>query len=247
METLEKIIEKKIISFKDLYEIVGDNKYADKIAKKYLEKGYLARVKKNLYVATNLETKEPIADKFMIASKITVDSTIALTSALEYHGYYNQVRNDCFVMTNTRFREFNFGGIDYKRIGNKFNEGITNLNPFIRITDLERSLVDVIKNLDKIISLEEIYNVASIIPSINEKKLKLYLDKYDIQFLYQKTGYILESYKEELNISDDFFCYLKTKIKTKRYLVKNESNVTYNQKWMLIVPKKGDDINYEIY
>jgi predicted transcriptional regulator of viral defense system len=248
MGFFEQLVDKKLVSFMDICKIVGNKDNANKVIAKYLKQGYIARVKKDLYVAINLETKEPIANKFMIASNISDDSIICGLSALEYYGFYNQVRNDVFVMSNTRFREFKFNNLFYRRVKFNYEDGISNVNNFIRITDLERSIVDVIKDLGKIVSLEELSNILSLIPSLDEEKLKLYLKKYDIQFLYQKVGFVLENYKEEFGLSDLFFENIKSKIKTKRYLFNNEKKVVYNSEWMLIVPKileRKDD--YAIY
>ncbi len=240
MNYFEQLVDKKTFSFNDLFNMVGNMTSTKELISKYLRKGYISRVKKNLYVANNLETKEPIVNKFMIASRIADDSVVSGLSALEYYGYYNQVRNDVFVMSETRFRNFEFNGVNYKRSNLKLKSGIDKINKFLTITDLERSLIDVIKDLNKFVNLEEINNILELIPGLNEDKIKKYLDQYNIQYLYQKVGYLLENYKEELNLSKEFFDYLKIKIKTKRYLVNNATSVVYNNEWKLIVPiKKG--------
>ena len=56
-----------------------------------------------------------------------------------------------------------------------------------------------------------------------------------MQFLYQKAGFILENYKNELQLSDKFIDYCKSKIgKSTRYLAKDSS--TYCREWKLVVP-----------
>lgn len=119
----------------------------------------------------------------MIGTKIAKDAVIYGVSALEYYGYYNQVRNDVFVITKTKFRTLNYKKVFYKRAHSNIESGINKINSFLSLTDLERSLVDSIKDLEKLVSLEELNNIIS---SLDENKLKKYLNLHDIQFLYQK-------------------------------------------------------------
>ena len=60
--------------------------------------------------------------------------------------------------------------------------------------------------------MEELLNCISSIAFLDEKQLIVYLDAYNIQFLYQKTGFILEHYKNELQLSEGFIDYCKSKI-----------------------------------
>jgi hypothetical protein len=39
------------------------------------------------------------------------------------------------------------------------------------------------------------------IPYLNENELIKYLDAYNLQFLYQKTGFLLEHYKDQFQLS----------------------------------------------
>jgi hypothetical protein len=58
--------------------------------------------------------------------------------------------------------------------------------------------------------------------------------------LFQKAGYILEHFKRELNLSDNFFVSCKADIKKSvQYLSKNfdKEQIEYNSQWQLFVPK----------
>ncbi|MHB8172503.1 MAG: hypothetical protein ACYDG6_13325 [Thermincolia bacterium] len=65
----------------------------------------------------------------------------------------------------------------------------------IRITDIERTMVDSIKNFDKIGGLEELLSCKEMLAFLDNQKLLLYLSLYDLRVLYQRCGYILEHYK----------------------------------------------------
>jgi len=74
---------------------------------------------------------------------------------------------------------------------------------------------------------------------LDERKLKSYLEAYKIQSLYQKTGFLLELYSKEMQLSQDFFDYCKSKIgKSTRYLLREtDDDCYYNREWKLVVPE----------
>ncbi|NMB97505.1 MAG: hypothetical protein GYA02_12995 [Clostridiaceae bacterium] len=79
-------------------------------------------------------------------------------------------------------------------------------------------------------------NCITSIPYLDENQLIKYLSAYDMQFLYQKTGFILEHYKDQLHLSEEFIDYCKSKIgKSTRYLMKESTK--YNSQWRLVVPE----------
>jgi len=74
---------------------------------------------------------------------------------------------------------------------------------------------------------------------LEENKLKSYLEVYETQVLYQKAGYLLEHFKDQMQLSDDFINFCKKKIeKSTRYLIKESNSETcYNSTWKLVVPE----------
>ena len=106
----------------------------------------------------------------------------------------------------------------------------------MRVTDLERTLADSIEDMDKISGIEEIISMIRQIRKIDEKKLRVYLNERDKNFLYQKTGWLLETYWNA-GIPDSFYQFCRNHTgKSKRYLTKDITKGIYNSKWKLIVP-----------
>ena len=154
-------------------------------------------------------------------------------SAFEYYGFANQVYNEVYVSSETRFNSFEYDNITYKYVASRMAEGVVvaKNTTGVRITDLERTVIDSIHDLNKIAGLEELLNCLEGVRFLNEDKLRLYLDHYDTQGLYQKTGFLLG----QLKVSKDFIEYCQSKIgKSKKYLIgepKGSSN--YNREWEL--------------
>ena len=75
---------------------------------------------------------------------------------------------------------------------------------------------------------------------MNEKKLSAYLSEYDKCFLYQKTGFILEHFQNELAVSDGFLALCKERSgNSSRYLMRGipKDKMGFSAKWRLTIPK----------
>lgn len=107
----------------------------------------------------------------------------------------------------------------------------------IRITNLERTVVDCVKDMDKIAGIEEVIQDIGSMKCMQEKRVLKYLDLLSNQFLYQKMGFLLSEHKEKMGLSDEFFDICKSQIgKSKRYLTKDMSEGSYINEWKLVIP-----------
>ncbi|WP_101877392.1 type IV toxin-antitoxin system AbiEi family antitoxin domain-containing protein [Lachnoclostridium edouardi] len=238
LEYYEKLLQIKCFSFYDAVKILGDKQKTRNILYMLKKKGLLQSIRRNYYVVISLETKEPVASPFEIASAITADSYISHHSALEFYGLTNQVFSDVFVSTERVFREFDFDGRWYRCIENTRKFGIVQQKR-IKVTDLERTILDSIKDFDKIGGLEELLRCLEMITVINEDILIAYLGKYHNQFLSQKAGYLL-SFFPRIKLSSSFFSFCKANMgNSSRYLyhdLKDEKNM-FVKEWNLCVPE----------
>lgn len=224
-------------SMADVCELVGNKKTASSLVLRLSKKGLVKRIKNNLYTCVNVADGCVIASKYHIACGINETAYLSHHSVFEYAGIANQVFYEIYVSSSTRFTDFKFEGITYKYIASKLDDGVVVLKNTlgIRVTTLERTVVDSIKDFEKIAGLEELLNCISSVPYLNEKQIIKYLDAYNMQFLYQKAGFLMEHYKKELQLSDEFIDYCKSKTgKSTRYLTKDSG--TYRKEWKLVVP-----------
>lgn len=247
MKYYKAMIEKGCFTWHDVCDMLGNRNTASTIIQSYIQKGYIQSVKRNLYVTLDLVTQSPTVNKFQIASSITKTAYVYGFSAFDYHGYTNQVSYDVYVASDTRFDDFNYDGITYRYVKTQFANGIIQ-DGGIKVTDVERSVLDCINTFDKYGGIEELLHCIELIPYLNEDKLIMYLKEYNKAALYQKTGFILEHFKDELYMSNGFFDECKKHIgKSVRYLYrKNQmNNQRFNKIWQLMVPMDFDDITYQ--
>ncbi|MBU5424887.1 transcriptional regulator [Tissierella pigra] len=205
-----------------------------------IKKGLVKKVKNNIYSVVNPATGQIYANRYQIACAITDTAYISHHSAFEYYGLANQVFYEVYVSSEVRFTNFEYGGITYKYVASRMDEGIEEVRNTrgIRITSLERTLIDSINDFNKIGGFEELLNCIEGIHYLDEEKLKKYLDIYNKQVLYQRTGYILKYFQNRLNLSVNFIEYCKSRIgKSMRYLINDskEENL-FDKEWNLMIP-----------
>lgn len=208
--------------------------------KRLLKQGTVVKIRNNMYTCISGETGAPIANRFQIASKITPTSYVSHHTAVEYYGLADQVYYDVYVSSETKFQSFEFDGYTYQCVLAKCKLGIESVkySGGIKVTDKERTLVDTIKDMDKISGLEETIANIQGLHNLQEKRIVQYLEAYNNQFLYQKMGFLLWNLRKQLGLSDEFFSLCRQKIgKSKRYLTKDTSDAVYNDTWKIVVPK----------
>lgn len=221
----------------DLVNLVGTNENANSLIFSYKQKGYIERVRRNLYAVISLETGQPIPTRYHIASRLAEDACVSHHSAFEFYGFANQVFYEIYVATKNRFRYFEYNGVAYRRV--PFRNDHSNIDRIngVYVTSIERAVIDSISDFEKIGGLEETLRCIQLIPSLNPDKLLSALQAYGSGFLYQKTGYILEAMNDGLRLPQSFFeqCQIKSS-DSKMYLIKNRTGLKLQEKWKLFAP-----------
>ena len=224
MKHYEKLLELGCFSKNDLEQITGSEAAAKWLCREYQKKGYIERVKRDLYVAISLENQQPIANRYVIASHISNDAAVSYHSAFEFYGYSNQVFYETQVTSESR-------------IAPRITGGITEING-TRVTTLERTVIDSVNLFEKIGGLEELLRCLALIPTLDEATLLACLAEYESGFLYQKTGYILSTFAGGLGLSDSFFAMCKSHLpKGKSYLSSESQGFIWHEEWKLYAPK----------
>ncbi len=247
-----------LFSDDDVFHLMGNKSTAHSLLRRLTLQNLVKKVRNGLYVCINPATDERYASKFQIASKINDGAYVSHQSAMEYYGLSNQVMSTVYVSSDHRFRDFLFDEETYRWVPSNANFGIDDAknDPFVRITDIERTLLDTIKDMNKIGGVDMVIQTMSAIKSLDQKRLLSYLSMYDNQFLYQKTGFLLSHFQQELSLTSDFFMICKSMMgKSTRYFSTDASRrAEFVKEWQLIVatelwntlPSGKDDVNATI-
>lgn len=247
-----ELAKKPVFSLKDVEPLYSGNKNSAASGLQRLIKcGRTINIRRGMYTCVSAETGAPIANKYQVASFISDTSCVSHHSALEYHGITDQVFNEIYVADVKPFSEFSFDGITFKYVKSYFMDGVikTVFNGGVKVTDIERTVVDIIKDIDRIAGIEEVLDNISCIKRLSDKKILKYLNLYNNQFLYQKTGWIFSELFDKFQFSDAFFEECKAHIgKSKRYFTTDKrTDRCYSKEWGLIVPANALKIKNGVF
>lgn len=238
MKHYAKLLKLGCFSRSDIFSMLGNEDTAGSMIRQYLKKGLIERVHRDLYAVISLETGDPVSSRYHIGCSLFPDAAISHHSAFEYYGYTNQVFYEVYVMTASRFSDFEYNGITYRRFAPKQGMDVLHING-LRITGLEQTVVDSIADLEKITGLEETLRCIALIPSLDENKLIRILQARANGYLWQKCGYILEEMNDDLHLSLGFFRLCREHaVGSRRPLLKSSPfPQTWNRSWKLYTPK----------
>lgn len=237
----EELLRLEVFNFAEACKVIGRVGNTKVILDAYLEKGLIKRVRRGLFYAVNLENRNAPANRFLVASKINETACLSYHTAFELYGLTHQASFVMYVESDKIFSDFKFEGTEFKYAGKGIKEGVVShkLNSKIRVTDLERTIVESINRLDYCGGIHELDETLKICPIVKGERLLNYLEIYNKQFLYKKAGYFLEKYSNSLGLTDELLTAIEMKTgNSRKYLSDDARNGRGKliKRWGLIVP-----------
>lgn len=237
----------EIFNLKEIGKILKNYKQTLRVVKSLLDKKYIQKIKRGLYVIVPYEIapdKENrySPNKYLIASRLIRPYFFSHHSALEIHGVANSVFFTVFLSSDKGVRDFTYKNITYKTIKTSSFFGLQDkiyAHRKIKVSDKERTFLDCLRSLKYAGGLEEFLKSVTGFPSLDFKKLSLYLKKFNEKSLYQRTGYILELLKDEFRVKEIFLEKLKKQVTDKTYYLDSltKGSCKKIKEWNLMVPK----------
>lgn len=241
MNVYNQLVKYPVFTIDEVEKLTGNAKTAYYQLERLMKKGLVRRIRNTIYSAVNPENDQVMATRYQIACAITDTAYISHHSAFEYYGLTDKVLYQVYVSSETKYNHFDYNSVTYKYVASRIQEGIVDESTTgIRVTDLERSVIDCIHDYSKTGGFKELMRCLNEIHYLDEAKLLRYLSVYNIQGLYQRVGYILKHFQKKMELSNAFIGCCKDKIgKSRRYLLKEfiEGNI-YNREWELMVPQR---------
>ena len=236
VEHYERMRELGCFTLQDVADMVGDRSAVAYMVNDYQRKGYIDRIHRNLYTVMDAETGEPVLNRYQIGSRLFPDAYIALGSAFEAWGYAPRVGNEVFVATGTRFTDFRYNGVFYRRVHPKVKAS-TEWVAGALVTSLEQTVVDSLYSFEGSEGLEDAVECIVRLPQLDADKLLECLARYGNGYLYQKCGYVLEQLQEYVGLPEEFYRECREHCaSTVRYMVKGAEGLVYNKVWGVYGP-----------
>lgn len=240
VEYYDRMRELGCFTLQDVTEMVGERSAVTYLVNDYQRKGYIDRIHRNLYTVMDTETEEPVLTRYQIGSRLFSDGYVALRSAFEVWGYAPGVRNEVFVATETRFTDFRYNGVFYRRVHPKPKADTVGVGGSL-VTSLEQTVVDSLYNFEGEAGLEDVVECIMRLPGLDEDKLLECLERYGNGYLYQKCGYVLEQLQEYVKLPSSFYRECRDHCaSTVRYMVKGADGLVYHKGWGIYAPYLKD-------
>jgi len=180
-ELLENLIIKhsQIVTFEQiLHETkdIWDYKQTKNLITKLVKNGWLIRIKKGLYVISDLSSRGFLSiSPYNVANLLVTDSYVSFESALQQYGMFDQLTDKTFSISLKKYKTVTLNSTEYSFIKTKpeYYFGWQNIvidNQNIRIATAEKALIDIV-NFHK-----SQYTIDLVIEKLLEHKKDLDLD-----------------------------------------------------------------------
>ncbi|MCC6745472.1 MAG: transcriptional regulator [Acidobacteria bacterium] len=180
----------------------------------HVGEGHLARVRRGLYatVPRGLEG-EPLADPYLVASRLATDAIVAYHSALELAGLAYSVHSEVWYLTARRARAIEYGGQTFRPVAHpraladrgQVAFGVRTLDRqgmTVRVTGIERTLADVLDRPDLAGGWEEAWRSLEAVEYLNPSLVVDYCGLLANSTLAAKVGLFLELHRDTLSVDD---------------------------------------------
>lgn len=221
----------------------------------HLKKRNIIRIRRGLFASIPISSRDTAEsftiDPYLIAGRITSDAILGYHTAFDFYGVPYSVFHQLTFMSQQKIRPFTFQQtkficLSFPKALIKKNKMATEVMTLdreglnIKVTSLERTIVDALDRPDYAGGWEEIWRSAEHIPILNYDQTIKYALLLDNATTIAKLGFFLEQHKEQFKVDENTLNLLEAKKPNGiHYLerTKRESG-KFIQRWNLIVPNK---------
>ena len=225
----------------------------------HVKRGNIIPIKRRLYAAVPSgadQTHFPV-DPYLIINVCTPDAVIAYHSALQFHGYAHSAHFDYVFLSDRQVRSFQFR--DDRFLVHKFPsavhlqdkqsliETVDHHGYDIKVTSVERTLVDVLDRINLSGGLEEVWRSLELIESVNIDKTISYALQLNNKTTIARLGFYLSCKQARLAVANEQLERLKEHLPaTTHYMDRGSRKQGVLVKdWRLIVPEELVDERWD--
>ncbi len=233
-------------------------KTRDALLAHHMKTGRIIRVRRGLYASVPFGASPdsyPV-DTFLLAGKMSDDSVLAYHTALEFHGKAHSVQERFLFLTSKAIRPLSFRGYEFR--GVRFPKALATKEQevfavdtaeraglLVRVTSLERTLVDALDRPDLGGGWEEIWRSMEGVEFFDVDKVVDYALLLENSSTAAKVGFYLEQHQKELMVEDAHLKRLRDNIpKQPTYMARNTKGRLVRD-WNLVVPSQVLDQSWE--
>lgn len=225
----------------------------DSLLRRYVADGRLLRVRAGLYtvVARGAEAATAPVDPYLVATKLAPDATVAYHAALQFWGKAYSVWQRFHFVTETSTRALRFRGLEFVPVklplplrqlpkSDRYVTEQRHAGGTVRVTTLERTLVDVLDEPSNAGGWEEVWRSLEMVEFFDLDAVASYAVKLGSALTAARVGFFLDQHREALMVEDKHLDPLRRlRPRQPRYLDARRKPGKLVAAWNLIVP---DDV-----
>ena len=218
----------------------------------HLASGKLLRVRRGLYAVLPRGVNPTMADvdPYLVASRLQDDAVVAYHAALQFHGKAYSLWRKFHYFSSRRTRPFSFRDQQFVSvqapatlrtlpdIGGGILE-VRHAGGLVRVTTLERTLVDVLDAPNKGGGWEEIWRSLEMVEFFDLDAVIAYVRNLGSALAAARVGFFLEQHRETLMVEDKHLDGLRVLAPAQpRYFEQKREPGKLVSRWNLIVPER---------
>ena len=189
-------------------------------------------------------------DPYLVASHLTEDAVVAYHAALQFHGKAYSAWTRFHYLTHKRARPFAFRSLEFvpvhvkasRRAAMHDRSGVTTVRHAggsVRVTSLERTLVDVLDQPEKAGGWEEVWRSLELVDFFDLDAVVALVRELGTAVTAARVGFFLDQHREALMVEERHLRSLhKLAPKTPRYLSPSREPGRLVPHWSLVVPEQ---------
>jgi len=243
IEALEVISNFSYFKSDDLKKIIGSERMTYVYLKRWIGQKKIVKLPFFFYSPIDKDTGKYKANLLEIACKIEKDAFLCGVTACKIHGLQVPETNIIYVVTKKGFNVKEFDGWIFKPRFMTDTFCIVEKDN-IRYTDYTRTVIEMIRDFDKYMSLEGFLTFLKSVNTLDSSEVNKVLEIIDSKIVFQKTGYLIDYGLLNVDKSDYLieFC-LKNIGSSRRFFCKEAKvEVKYNSKWQMVIPEGLSEI-----
>jgi len=229
---------------------VRSRRTTDSLLRRYVADGRLLRLRAGLYVVVPRRADAATApvDPYLVATKLAPDATLAYHAALQFWGKAYSVWQRFHFVTETSTRALRFRGLEFMPVklslplrqlptSERYVTEQRHAGGVVRVTTLERTLVDVLDAPSNAGGWEEVWRSLEMVEFFDLDAVISYAVKLGSALTAARVGFFLEQHRDALMVEDKHLDQLRRlRPRQPRYLDARRKPGKLVAAWNLIVP-----------
>jgi predicted transcriptional regulator of viral defense system len=218
---------------------------------RWRRQGRIARVKQGVFVRLDRPgaLNEAPPDFIALASRMAPDAAVAYHTALKAHGLAQSLFERLTFITWSKAKPTSFQGRRFVPVrpraglltadrGERWIERLDRAGLEIRVTNVERTVIDVLDRLDLAGGAEEVWRSLQSVPALDPESLENYVTVLASSIVAAKVGFYLETRREELAVSERLLERLRVQIPKAPTYMDRRRRGRLVARWALVVPEE---------